>query len=60
MSRRGQKAERTAAIVTVFRAEEMTPRGRRDIARWLQKQAALLLAHSDQLAGRYTARYLYR
>ncbi len=53
--------EKTAAIVTIFRAPEMNARGRRAIAKWLRKQADLLETEGKNLSPtRYTARYLYR
>lgn len=52
--------EKSAAILTVFRAPEMTVSGRRDIVHWLRRQATMLSKHADNLASRYTARYLYR
>jgi hypothetical protein len=54
------KKEQSAAIVTIKRASEMTPKGRRDIARWLRRQASFLEKYAKQLSPRFTARYLYR
>lgn len=54
-----QAKRKSAAICTVFDAASMTPRGRKDIARWLRRQASFVEKHADQLAKRYTARYLY-
>ena len=51
---------KSAAVLTVFRVSEMTPNGRRDILRWLQRQMRFIKRDSKQLAKRYTARYLYR
>lgn len=52
--------EKSAAIVTIKDAQDMTPEGRKDIARWLRRQAAFLEKHAEELSNRYTARYLYR
>jgi hypothetical protein len=38
----------------------MTKRGRKDVARWLRRQAGFLERHADQLSHRFTARYIYR
>ena len=54
------RKEKSAAIVTIFKASDMTKRGRKQIADWLRKQAKTLEQNADQLANRYTARYLYR
>lgn len=54
------KREQSAAVVTVFRASQMTRGGRKRIAEWLRKQATVVQNHGDQLASRYTARYLYK
>lgn len=52
--------ERTAAVVTVFRAPDMTLSGRRAIARWLRQQAIYIERYANNLAAeRFTARYLY-
>lgn len=51
----------SAAVLTIRHAPGMTPKGRRDIARWLHKQADMLLAEGKNYTkGRYTARYLHR
>lgn len=52
--------EKAAAILTIFDASAMTPKGRADVVKWLTKQAVLLDQFSDQLSKRYTARYLYK
>lgn len=51
--------EKSAAILTIRDAAEMTEEGRKEIARWLRRQTNLLLKHNTELASRYTARYLY-
>jgi len=54
-----KRKEKTAAIVTIFNASDMTKKGRRQIALWLKARANDLLQHGDELAGRFRARYLY-
>lgn len=54
-----QKQTQAAAVVTIRRASEMTPEGRKEVAAWLRRQARLLLDHADDLSDRHTARYLY-
>lgn len=49
----------SAAIVTIRDAGNMTTKGRRDIAKWLRKQADFLLKNHKQLSKRFTARYQY-
>lgn len=49
----------SAATLTIYGASNMTHQRRQDIARWLRRQIQFLLNHPDQLAGRYTARYMY-
>lgn len=50
---------KTAAIVTIHDASKMTPRGRREIAKWLRSRAALLEKEHAHLASRFTSRYYY-
>ena len=52
--------QKSAAIVTIKDAAKMSPKGRKDIANWLRRQAAFLERSADQLSSRFTARYLYR
>ena len=52
-------ATKSAAIVTIKDAARMTPKGRRDIARWLRRQAHFLEKYAKELSPRFTARYLY-
>jgi hypothetical protein len=51
---------KSAAIVKIKRAAHMSPKGRKDIARWLRRQAAFLEGHAKELSDRFTARYIYR
>ena len=60
MKQAKSKPEQSAAIVTIKDAPKMSKRGRRDVARWLRRQADFLEQHTDQFATRFTARYLYR
>lgn len=53
-------AEKSAAIVTIKRAGDMTRRGRKAIAKWLRQQADSLEEHGDEYSDRFRARYLYR
>lgn len=55
-----QPVEKAAAIVTIFNGANMTLRGRKEIAKWLRGRADLLEAEADNLAPRFTSRYLYR
>jgi hypothetical protein len=55
-----RKAEKSAAILTVKRADAMTKRGRKAIAAWLRRQATFLERHGAEFAGLFRARYLYR
>ncbi len=52
--------DKSAAILTIFKAPEMTKRGRKQIAEWLRRQARFLEQNGDELASRFRARYLYR
>ncbi len=50
---------KTAAIVTINHPAKMNAKGRKRIAAWLRSRAKLLEKHSDLMASRYTARYIY-
>jgi hypothetical protein len=52
--------EKSAAIVTIKDAPNMTPAGRKRIAQWLRRQASFLERHAKELSPRFVARYLYR
>jgi hypothetical protein len=54
-----KKKAKSAAIVTIRRAGEMTPKGRREVAQWLRRTARLLTLEGKNLSSRFTARYLY-
>lgn len=51
--------EKSAAILTIKDASDMTPKGVKEIAAWIRKQADMLEKHSGELAGTFRARYLY-
>ena len=49
-----------AAVVTVYRPDRMTKRGRKQIASWLRKQARHFVARGELYTkGRFTALYLF-
>ena len=50
---------KSAAVVTIFDAPEMTLEGRKNVAKWLRQQARFLEKYGPELAARFTARYLY-
>jgi hypothetical protein len=55
------KGEKSAAVVTIYRAPEMTKVGRRNVAAWLRRQADFLEKEYRNITPtRYRARYLYR
>ena len=54
------KRDKSAAVLTIHHAGDMTSKGRKDIARWLRRQASMLLREAEKYAPRFTARYLYR
>lgn len=50
--------ERSIAVLTVFDAAETTPAGRKEIARWLRRQATFLeKVPKEGLEGGYCAQY---
>lgn len=61
MARRtSSDAEKSAAVLTIKDAPDMTPRGRREVAAWLRQQADFLVSDGEHFAPRFRARYLYR
>lgn len=60
MAKKDAKKEVAAAIVTIRRAADMTPAGRRAVAAWLRAQAGGLIKHGKEYDVRFTGRYLYR
>lgn len=51
--------EKTAAVVTIHRASEMTAKGRNRIAKWLESRAKLLRKHSNLMAKRFVSTYSF-
>jgi len=49
----------SAAVLTIKDAGNMTPAGRRAIARWLDKQKAFFLKYGKDYSAVCRARYLY-
>lgn len=52
--------DRSAAIITIRHASQMTKRGKKQVADWMRKQAEFLEQDGNQFAARFTARYMYR
>lgn len=50
--------EKSAAIITVRDADNMTTKGRKAIAAWMRQQADFLEQHGKEFSKRFTARYL--
>lgn len=50
---------KSAAVLTVRDAPNMTPEGKKAIAEWLRKQAKMLVKEGKNYSKRFTARYLY-
>lgn len=51
--------EKSAAVLTIHCASDMTSEGRTEIANWLRKQAKWLEDAGDNYSSRFVARYLY-
>lgn len=52
--------QKSAAVVSIFGASRMTAQGRRRIAAWLRRHAAMLVKDGPKYThGRFTGRYLY-
>jgi hypothetical protein len=60
MSVKKKPAEKSAAVITIKDAPEMTKAGRRKIAAWMRQQADFLEFEGKAFSKRFTARYLYR
>lgn len=56
---KAKRKDKSAAIVTIYRADEMTARGRRQIAAWLRRHAEMLTSEGKNYSKRFTGRYLY-
>lgn len=50
---------KTAAVLTIYHPELMSPEGTKRIAQWLRRQAKELQLYSSLYSRRFTARYLY-
>ena len=53
------ETEKSAAVLTIKDAGEMTKRGRKNVADWLRRQAKFLEEDGHVYAPRFRARYLY-
>ena len=58
MKNRKIQPTRTVAVVTVREAANMTPKGRRAVAKWLREKADDVELHGKNLSKRFTARYV--
>lgn len=59
-AKRKVRREKSAAVVTIHSAPEMTARGRRQVAAWLRRHADMLVKDGKNYTrGRFTGRYLY-
>lgn len=54
-----KRKSRSAAVLTIHDAANMTIKGRSDIVAWLYRQIYAVEFNHKKLAKRYTARYLY-
>ena len=54
-----KRKDRCAAIVTIHRAAEMHPEGRKWVANWLRRHARRLEKHGANYTKRFVGRYLY-
>lgn len=60
MKRKAKGRAKRAAVVTIYDAPRMTARGRRQIAAWLRRRAAMLVKDGrNYTEGRFISRYLY-
>lgn len=50
--------EDSVAVLTIKGAAEMSPERRRDVARWLRRNADFLTKQGDNLDKRFRARYI--
>jgi hypothetical protein len=51
--------ENSVAKLTIRRACDMTPAGRKEVAAWLRRQAAQLIKEGPKYANRFTGHYMY-
>lgn len=54
-----KKSVKSAAVVTIHDAPNMSKAGRKRIAKWLRSRADLLENHGDLMAKRCVMRWLY-
>lgn len=54
------KKEKSAAILTIKDAPNMSKKGKAAIAKWLNQCAKNLVKDGHLYSNRFTARYLYR
>lgn len=54
-----RKPLKWAAKLVILKGNKMTPEGRKEVAKWLKRQAKFLKEDGDLMEGRYTAHYLY-
>ncbi len=54
------KIRKSAAILTIFDADRMTPRGRGDIAKWLREHAEDLERDGSNYSKLFRGRFQYR
>lgn len=59
MKTKSNKAEKSAAVLTIKDAAKMTTGGRRAVAAWLIRQAESLAKDGKEYDGTFRARYLY-
>lgn len=57
MRKKPKKRKLAAAIITIRRASEMTPAGRKTIAAWLRMHADYLTEHGREYQRTFTGRY---
>lgn len=50
---------KTAAILTIYKADKMTVKGRKQIAVWLRRQADDLIKLGDEYGKKLICRYHY-
>lgn len=50
---------KSCAVLTIKGASTMTANGRKNIARWLDRQKEFFLKYSEELSPTFRARYLY-
>lgn len=51
--------QKSAAVLTIKHADQMTPTGRKEVAAWLRAQAIMLVREGKNYSARFTGRYLH-